>query len=925
MGISHSSHDNDETERFLEAGRPSDKRCDNKIITAKYTALSFLPMAIREQFRRFANVYFLVIGLIMCLGQFTGYFETAFSPWTTLGPLAIVISVSVLVEGYSDIKRHRSDQETNNAECIILRRTNDIDRDKDAERDTTIIGGKDVIVNLSKTYLSKSSSLTPSTPEDAPSIKSKPHQVQVAFQKIKRMNIRQGHIILVRNREAIPADTVILATSGENGCAYIETSSIDGETNLKLRNTPKLPSIISKDQRNELTSVMTEKNDIEGERIFQSLEKATKKITRFSALAYPDGVRASKSSNNYEEDQHADTRYIATLTSEPPNSHVNTFSGKLTLPPFEKGGDCIEIALDAEHILLRGAFLRNTEWVIGFSCYTGKDTKLAQNSFQTPSKFSRIDVLINKCVLLIIAFMCICIGYLSVRAMIVTDESFDELWYVGYNKNADVKWPYLPYDLPAPKWVNTTNNLLQYFLMFVTLLSNFVPLSMYVTLEMVNFVCLWLVYVDSEMYDSKTDTRALARSTNVTDLGQVQYIFSDKTGTLTQNVMRFKRCSVDGMIFGAPVQRMRPQDTEVEEDRLKTAFHPTRQLVVGKISLKDDGNRVEAINGMTFNAEMLVRVMSLCHTVVVEKDLDNRDNIDESKSVSSTGSNWKKKLMPNRRGRTASDMSTSSVHALETVSEEPGAKIPLDFIDNGAIRSNLGPVEKGQDGAPAGFAYQAESPDESALVSEASKTFGFQVVGRNSSGITLRCEHPTVLSDEALVTGLRNGAISSKTLVSNYATGRIQVERNEPEERLKYTKNVRTETWEILAVNKFDSERKRMSILLRAPPELGSVVILFCKGADSAMLDSNICSGSKNLFSGNAADDVERSQKLEVTLDENDDSDWDTSQMLGIQSHLGEFASEGLRTLVLGIRFLTDTECKGWLKTYKKSCFISER
>jgi magnesium-transporting ATPase (P-type) len=461
--------------------------------------------------------------------------------------------------------------------------------------------------------------------------------------------------------------------------------------------------------------------------------------------------------------------------------------------------------------------------------------------------------------------------------------------------------------------------------MFVTLLSNFVPLSMYVTLEMVNFFCLWLVYVDREMYDPKTDTRALARSTNVTDLGQVQYIFSDKTGTLTQNVMRFKRCSVDGMVFGAPVDKIRPGDATVEDSPMP-AFHPRRQLVVGKISYSADMNRVKASNGMTFNAEMFVRVMSLCHTVVVEKDLDNRPNIDESKSVSSGGSGWmfpvsmKKKLTLNRRGRSNGDMSVSSARALETVSEEPSDHVAFDLSEKGTSRSSIssGPLDKGRDGAPAGFAYQAESPDENALVSEASKTFGFQVIGRNSSGIVLRCEHPTVLSDEDLVSGLKNGTINSKTLVSNCATGLIQLERNE-EERLKYTKNIRTETWEILAVNKFDSERKRMSILLRSPPELGSAVILFCKGADSAMLDPDICSSSKNVFSGNAADDAEKTCRLEKLMDENDDSEWDAAQLLGIQSHLGEFASEGLRTLVLGIRFLTDTECEDWLKAYKKA------
>ena len=57
---------------------------------------------------------------------------------------------------------------------------------------------------------------------------------------------------------------------------------------------------------------------------------------------------------------------------------------------------------------------------------------------------------------------------------------------------------------------------------------------------------LYLVYVDIDMYDDTTDTCAEPRSTIVTDLGQIQYIFTDKTGTLTQNVMRFKRCSIDG-------------------------------------------------------------------------------------------------------------------------------------------------------------------------------------------------------------------------------------------------------------------------------------------------------------------------------------------------------------------------------------------
>jgi magnesium-transporting ATPase (P-type) len=463
---------------------------------------------------------------------------------------------------------------------------------------------------------------------------------------------------------------------------------------------------------------------------------------------------------------------------------------------------------------------------------------------------------------------------------------------------------------------------------------------MYVTVEMVNFFFLWLVYVDLEMYDAKTDTRAVARSTNVTDLGQVQYIFSDKTGTLTQNVMRFKRCSVDGMIFGAPVQKARPDAEMADDDLPQSAFHPTRQLLVGQVTAGKDGSQLEASNEMTFNAEMFLRVMSLCHTVVVEKDLDLKDNIDDAKSVSSSGSSWSAKNYAKKfftsthktRDRTTSDMSAHSGNMpLEPVSEEPDQPVseepdqPVSAENNRSRAVSTGSafhsvaVEKGPDGAPAGFAYQAESPDEGALVSEASKGFGFQVIGRDSSGIKLRCEHPTIFGDMGLVAGLKSGSLSPKKLAADTATGKTTLDRNhDVEGSTRDATGARTETWEILAVNKFDSDRKRMSILLRSPPELGSIAILFCKGADSSMLDPSICAASSTVFSGIASDDMERSQRLSAVEEGEDEaSEWEMSQMLGIQSHLGEFAKEGLRTLVLGVRFLSDTQCEQWLQMYK--------
>jgi magnesium-transporting ATPase (P-type) len=386
--------------------------------------------AVGEQFRRFANMYFLIVGIIMATGYYSELFESAISPWTTLGPLAFVVSVSLLVEGSADAKRHRSDEVTNNAPCIILRRGDELDADEDAEREKSVLGGKDVVVNLSKEYFQTSNNQGPETPVST--VKS--NLASIGFQNIHRMDIRQGHLILVKNRDMVPADMILLASSGDSGSSYIETSSIDGETNLKLRTSPHLPKKMLKHLRDGTPmDAIEEVAEEDGPGEIESIEQATKRVARFSCLAYPDGTSALKenirspSSGNLGEVQ-PDTHYVAALTSEPPNPHVNTFSGRLTLPPVEPGGPCHDIPLGAENILLRGAVVRNTEWVIGLACFTGTDTKLVQNSFDTPSKFSQLDILMNYTVILVIIIMIMCISWLATQAVISNDQEFNNLW-----------------------------------------------------------------------------------------------------------------------------------------------------------------------------------------------------------------------------------------------------------------------------------------------------------------------------------------------------------------------------------------------------------------------------------------------------------------------------------------------------------------
>ena len=772
------------------------------------------------------------MGCLMFIGTYTTLFTSSVSPWTTLGPLALVISISLCQEAAADLKRHRSDRETNEFECTILRRREDAGEQVDETVDVILKQQLDPTANKG---LRKSINTDHKNPVAGKT-------VTIAFTKVKRMDIRAGDIVLVKNREMIPADIVLLASSGENGASYIETSPIDGETNLKLRNCPQLPIDV-------LASSMTPNFKNGGEMYshpkFESIEKAVRRITRFSLLGYPHGVSSlynpmntstesppqskgpprkqlldmisPKSARNLEEDIeiNENTHFVTALTSELPNASVNTFSGKMTVPSAHPSSPSIDIPLGAENILLRGAVLRNTEWALGVACFTGDDTKLAKNSIQTPSKFSRLDELMNRTVLLILFVMLICVLMMSGFGYYAHKTKFDQLWYAGYGENG-TKWPYHP-ELEAPKLIGHPP-FYEFILTYITLLNNFVPLSLYVTVEMITLFMMLLIGWDREMYHKETDTPAVARSTIVSDLGQVKYIFSDKTGTLTQNIMKFKRCSVDGMIFGPPIEKKAPGGTEEDIENVSNEpFHPLKRLLIGSISLKsgkakkmsnevaqdgqllDSGVSIAQGNGfLTFNAEMFLRVMSICHTVVVEKEIDTSTLVkDGDDSVSSAGFSISKMW---NRSRTNTEESNgkhknrSRTNTAESAGKRPpglgvlveGAKdnsdtssimsfgsrdLPRDSEHSTESRKTSNLISgmeklKSEDGSPYGYAYQAESPDEGALVSAASIEYDFQVIARNSDGVKISCSSQSLLSLSHISKLLSSGRLSSKDLAN---------------------------------------------------------------------------------------------------------------------------------------------------------------
>uniref|UniRef100_A0A8C0XY28 Phospholipid-transporting ATPase n=1 Tax=Castor canadensis TaxID=51338 RepID=A0A8C0XY28_CASCN len=318
----------------------------------------------------------------------------------------------------------------------------------------------------------------------------------------------------------------ILNNSEPQAMCYIETSNLDGETNLKIR---------------------------------QGLP-ATSDIKDIDSLV----------------------RISGKIECESPNRHLYDFVGNIRLDGHGT------VPLGADQILLRGAQLRNTQWVHGIVVYTGHDTKLMQNSTSPPLKLSNVEritnvqILILFCILIAMSLVC------SVGAAIWNRRHSGKDWYLNLNYGG-------------------ANNFGLNFLTFIILFNNLIPISLLVTLEVVKFTQAYFINWDLDMHYEPTDTAAMARTSNLNEeLGQVKYIFSDKTGTLTCNVMQFKKCTIAGVAYGLAL------------------FFPFRQSSqIGDEKTFSDSSLLENLQNNHPTAPIIcefLTMMAVCHTAVPERE-----------------------------------------------------------------------------------------------------------------------------------------------------------------------------------------------------------------------------------------------------------------------------------------------------------------
>ncbi|KAK3015803.1 hypothetical protein RJ639_007228 [Escallonia herrerae] len=231
------------------------------------------------------------------------------------------------------------------------------------------------------------------------------------------------------------------------------------------------------------------------------------------------------------------------IRCEQPNRNIYEFTANMELKEQR-------FSLSQSNIVLRGCQLKNTEWVVGVVVYAGQETKAMLNSAASPSKRSRLETYMNRETLWLSVFLFIMCLVVALGMLLWLKSHKDHLDTIPYYKKSYVgkgKFPGKPY-----KFYGIPMETFFSFLSSIIVFQIMIPISLYITMELVRLGQSYFMIGDAHMYDSSTDSRFQCRSLNINeDLGQIRYVFSDKTGTLTENKMEFRRASVYGKNYGS--------------------------------------------------------------------------------------------------------------------------------------------------------------------------------------------------------------------------------------------------------------------------------------------------------------------------------------------------------------------------------------
>ena len=488
----------------------------NTISTSKYTYYNALPKILLEQFSKIANIYFLIIAFFQIFKEIS---NSNGKP-VILFPLLIVVSVNGLKDYYEDWKRKKSDDQENNKNALI--------------------------------YNAKKRN----------------------FVKKQWKDILLGDIIKVKENEFFPADCILLNTSEESNCCYIETKSIDGETNLKFKKSNK-----------DILEIIQNKKDKENLILYDK----------------------------------------STIQCLPPNEYIYQFSGKF-LPNNNDNNN--EIFLDIDNFILRGCSLKQTAYIYAVVVYVGHDTKIMRNSVSAQEKVSKIEHIMNHQIIIVFILQFIIGGVSSIIGNIQLYSNRNNLGYIYpvvpgnddfYSKNKNFLQDFsieksgeqADLHISAINFFITTGT-------WIILINNIVPISLLMTLEMVKYLQGTFISWDYHMYDLVNHQKPKVQTSTLNEeLGQVKFFFTDKTGTLTKNYMEYKAMSINGKIYGI---NKRNKEEKKKKKNLKDDYG-----IITNFNFHCDEFNKDYVNNTNIEDDQYQKIhlfllsLALCHSVITDQ------------------------------------------------------------------------------------------------------------------------------------------------------------------------------------------------------------------------------------------------------------------------------------------------------------------
>uniref|UniRef100_A0AAG5DWR7 Phospholipid-transporting ATPase n=1 Tax=Anopheles atroparvus TaxID=41427 RepID=A0AAG5DWR7_ANOAO len=712
------------------------------------------------------------------------------------------------------------------------------------------------------------------------------------YKKVLWQDVRVGDLVHLSNNETVPADILLLKSSDPHGVCYIDTCDLDGETNLKRRQVVR----------------------------------------------------------GFVEKQHifAPNKFTSRIEVDAPSTKIYRFHGAVIHPSGER------VPVSTDCLLLRESRLKNTDYAEGIVVYAGHETKAMLNNSGPRYKRSKIEQQMNIdviwCVIILIVLCVIgavgCKLWLSFYANSSNDTEGN-----SSGNNDTFRIPFLPFEI-SPDYEG-----LLAFWTFVIILQIMIPLSLYVTIELCKLMQVYHIHNNTELYDPDSNKRTECRAMNITEeLGQIQYVFSDKTGTLTENRMIFRRCTIVGVDYnhpeteeekelnkiGAPVPILQPNLNLLENFR-GSAQSSLEASPEARIGVTDGSNEPVGQQIQEF-----FLVLAICNTVVVsaaphrdnmnasgviemndsdasvtlvrpalvesdggslplatERDIptaasvgDRYARLTESRSITPSPPPTAPSSLPLKATHVPSLSPISSSAETSPMSESPPMRIKSMATPTARVKSLVAKLSNVASGARGGSVFK--STDRSSTGSGTSSVGGVKnrFASTNSSGAAAKF-HKSFSQGSTSTTPAASRPIyeaespDELALVNAAFSYDCCLVNRSPNHVLVSVPGEGLVEYEVLKVLPFDSARKCMSVVVRRTGTQD--VVLYTKGADSSIMPNLVpCTPGSEEY-----------RLREQT-----------------QHQLNIYAREGLRVLVMAKRKLDPTDFSEWYSKHEE-CELS--